>query len=157
MTKLPTMAREIMVTNLVTLSPEMDVFDAIDLLLKHQISGAPVVDAAGNFVGVFSEHCSISLLVAAAYDSAPTNCIDRFIDRNVATIEPETDLLAIAERFLNTHQRRLPVLENGHLVGQISRRDVLKAAHALLRLAPSRQNSTLYLSGLMEREDAPIG
>ena len=81
MTKQPTMARDIMATKLVTLSPDMDVFHAIDRLLKHHISGAPVVDREGNFIGVFSEHCSISLLVAAAYDSAPTNHIDPFVDR----------------------------------------------------------------------------
>jgi len=157
MTKQPTVARDIMVTHLVTLTPDMDVFDAIDCLLKHKISGAPVVDSGGNYVGVFSEHCSISLLVAAAYDGAPTNRIDPFIDRNVATVEPETDLLTIAERFLNTHQRRLPVLDTGQLVGQISRRDVLKAAQALLQMAPVHESSTLYLSGIMERKDAPIG
>ncbi|MCA9076782.1 MAG: CBS domain-containing protein [Planctomycetaceae bacterium] len=157
MTRQPTIARDIMVTKLVTLTPEMDVFDAIDRLLKHQISGAPVVDASGNFVGVFSEQCSISLLVAAAYDSAPTNRIDPFIDRDVATIEPDTDLLTIAERFINSHQRRLPVLENGRLVGQISRRDVLKAARALLQLAPAKESSTLYLSGVIDKKDAPIG
>lgn len=157
MTKQPMTARDIMATNLVTLTPDMDVFDAIDRLLKHKISGAPVVDEEGNFIGVFSEHCSISLLVAAAYDSAPTNRIGPFVDRDVATVDPETDLLTIAERFLNTHQRRLPVLENGHLVGQISRRDVLKAAHALLDMAPAQESSVLYLSGIMERKDAPIG
>ncbi len=157
MTKQPTVARDIMATKLITLSPDMDVFDAIDRLLKNHISGAPVVDASGNFIGVFSEHCSISLLVAAAYDSAPTNRIAPFIDRDVATIEPETDLLTIAERFLNTHQRRLPVLENGQLVGQISRRDVLKAARALLHQAPVQASSTLYLSGVIDRKDAPIG
>ncbi|MBX3439181.1 MAG: CBS domain-containing protein [Planctomycetaceae bacterium] len=158
MTKHPTTARDIMATNLVTLTPDTDVFDAIDRLLKHKISGAPVVDREGSFVGVFSEHCSISLLVAAVYDSAPTNRIGAFVDRDVATIEPETDLLTIAERFLNTHQRRLPVLdEQGRLVGQISRRDMLKAAHSLLDLVPVHESSTLYLSGIMERKDAPIG
>lgn len=157
MTKQPTVARDIMVTHLVTLTPDMDVFDAIDCLLKHKISGAPVVDEDGNFVGVFSEHCSISLLVAAAYDGTPTNRIDPFVERDVATVSPDTDLLTIAERFLNTHQRRLPVLDEGFLVGQISRRDVLKAAHALLRMAPTQESSTLYLSGIIDRKDAPIG
>jgi len=159
MTKQPTMARDIMATKLVTLSPEMDVFHAIDRLLKNHISGAPVVDRAGEFIGVFSEQCSISLLVAAAYDGTPTNHIDPFVDRDVATVEPETDLLTIAERFLNTHQRRLPVLDDGQLVGQISRRDVLKAAHALLHMAPVtvRESSTLYLSSVVERKDAPFG
>ena len=51
MTKQPTMARDIMATKLITLTPEMDVFDAIDRLLKNHISGAPVVDESGSHVG----------------------------------------------------------------------------------------------------------
>ncbi len=153
----PTVARDIMVRNLITLDPNMDVFDAIDRLLKYRISGAPVVDRQGNFVGVFSERCSISLLVAAAYDNAPTNEINAFIDRDVATIDPETDLLTIAERFLNTNQRRLPVLEDGRLVGQVSRRDVLKAADKLVRPPVMvTESGFLYLSGVIDRKDAPI-
>lgn len=157
MSPTPTVARHIMVTRLVTLHPDMDVFDAIDRLLKHQISGAPVVDEDGQFVGVFSERCSISLLVAANYDGVPTNRIEPFMERDVVTISPETDLLTIAERFLNSNQRRLPVLDGGRLVGQVSRRDVLKAARALLQQpAPAEESSLLYLSGVVERKDAPI-
>jgi CBS domain-containing protein len=158
MTSKPTLARDIMVSRLITLRPDMDVFDAIDRLLKHQISGAPVVDEFGNFVGVFSERCSISLLVAAAYDGAPTNRIEPFIERDVATISPDTDLLTIAERFLNSNQRRLPVLDAGRLVGQVSRRDVLKAAQSLLQqpVMVVEESNLLYLSGVVARKDAPI-
>jgi CBS domain-containing protein len=157
MTCKPTLARDIMVIRLITLRPDMDVFDAIEQLLKHQISGAPVVDEAGHFVGVFSERCSISLLLAANYDGAPTNRIEPFMERDVATVTPDTDLLTIAERFLNSNQRRLPVLEAGRLVGQISRRDVLKAAHKLLQQpTPADESNLLYLSGVVERKDAPI-
>ena len=158
MSKTPTTARDIMASKLVTLRPDMDVFDAIDRLLKYKISGAPVVDADGNFIGVFSERCSISLLVAANYDGAPTNRIEPFVDRDLVVVSPETDLLTIAERFLNSNQRRLPVLDNGRLVGQISRRDVLKAAHSLLNQpSASEESNLLYLSGIVERKDAPIG
>ena len=49
------LARDVMVTRLVTTTPEMDVFVAIGGLLKNGVSGAPVIDAEGKFVGVFSE------------------------------------------------------------------------------------------------------
>ena len=96
--------------------------------------------------------------MAANYDGAPTNRIEPFMERDCVTVSPETDLLTIAERFLNSDQRRLPVLDHGRLVGQISRRDVLKAAHALLQCKPSSpdESSLLYLSGVVERKDAPI-
>ncbi len=152
----PILARDIMVTRLVTLSPDMDVFDAISLLLKHQISGAPVVDDENRFLGVFSERCSMSVLVKAAYEQLPTTELRAFIDTEAMTIDEETDFLSIAQIFQNTHFRRLPVLRNGKLVGQISRRDVLRAAHEMIRFAPDHESAFLYLSSLRDRSEAPI-
>jgi CBS domain-containing protein len=145
-----------MVTNLVTLSPETEVFEAIETLLRNQISGAPVVDADGRYHGVFSERSSISLLLASAYEGTPLCQIEAFIDRDVPTIEPETDLFAIAQKFLTATTRRLPVLEGGRLVGQISRRDVLKAANKLLEMRPTEGSNVLYLSGLRDSSDSAI-
>lgn len=152
----PTLAKDIMVTKLVTLSPSMDVFDAIGLLLKHRISGAPVVDENGKFLGVFSEKSSMTVLVESAYDGMPTSEVFAFMDAAPATITEDTDLLTIAQTFRNTSYRRLPVLRDGKLVGQISRRDVLQAAHQLTGVAPDRQTALLYLSSLMDRNEAPI-
>ena len=145
-----------MVTKLVTLSPMMDVFEAIGLLLKHEISGAPVVDEQRYLQGVFSERCSMSVLVAAAYDQLPSTQLFAFMDTEMGTVGEETDLLTIAQTFRNTSCRRLPVLRDGKLVGQISRRDVLRAAHQLNAVAPDRETALLYLSSLVDRGDAPI-
>lgn len=152
----PKLAKDIMVTRLVTLSPGLDVYDAIGMLLKHRISGAPVVDDDGRFLGVFSEKCCMSVLVKAAHDSMPTSRIDPFIDTEARTIDEDADLLTISQIFLNTVYRRLPVLRSGRLVGQISRRDVLKAAHDMIAVAPSRDSDLLYLSSILDRNDAPI-
>lgn len=152
----PVVARDIMVTKLITLDPEMDAFEAIDVLLQNRISGAPVVDAAGNYLGVFSERCCISLLLSSAYDGAPTSTIRPFIDADAPTISPETDLLTIAQTFLSTTTRRLPVLEGGRLVGQVSRRDLLKASRRLLDMGKSEGSSVLYLSGLSDPSESSI-
>jgi CBS domain-containing protein len=152
----PTLAKDIMITKLVTLTPHLDVFEAISLLLRHRISGAPVIDVEGNFLGVFSERCSMSVLVEAAYDQLPTTEVFAFMDREAQTITEETDLLTIAQIFLNTGHRRLPVLRDGKLVGQISRRDVLRAAHRLSDIVPNRETALLYLSSLVDRSEAPI-
>ena len=55
-------ARDIMVTHLVTCEPETDVFMATSSLLRHHITGAPVIDAERNYYGVFSEKCSMKVL-----------------------------------------------------------------------------------------------
>lgn len=152
----PTLAGDIMVTKLVTLSPQMDAFQAIQLLLQYKISGAPVVDNDRTLLGVFSERCSMSVLLESAYNQMPTTEVFAFMDTDVRTISEETDLLSIAQIFQNTHYRRLPVLRNGKLVGQISRRDLLRAAHKLHAISPDRETALLYLSSLIERHEAPI-
>jgi CBS domain-containing protein len=152
----PLLARDIMVTRLVTLTPHMDVFQAISLLLKHRISGAPVIDESRRFLGTFSEKCCMRVLVDAAYDQLPTTKLYAFMDTNVRTVTEETDLLSIAQIFKDTPFRRLPVLRDELLVGQISRRDVLKAAHQLNAFSPNREAALLYLSSIFDRESAPI-
>lgn len=153
----PLLARDIMVTRLITLVPHMDVHRAIGLLLKHRISGAPVIDEDRNFVGVFSEKCSMGVLISSAYEGLPSNEIASFMDTQARTIEEETDLLTIAQIFVDTPYRRLPVLNGTKLVGQVSRRDVLRAAHRLLHVPKPSESGLLYLSALVERHESPIG
>ena len=125
-------ARDIMVTRLVTLRPEMDVFKCIEILVKNKISGAPVVDKNNNLLGTFSEKCCMQVLIDAAYEGLPTNQVGAFMDADPQTISEDTMLLSIAQVFLITPRRRLPVVKDGKLVGQISRRDVLRAAQDFL-------------------------
>ena len=151
-------ARHIMATKLITLRPDMDAFEAIGRLLRRKVSGAPVVDDEGRFVGIFSEQSAIDMLVDAAYEQHPVATIRQFINADVHTVGPDVDLLTIAQMLLHSNQRRLPVLEEERLLGQVSRRDVLRAAHSLSdqmpQLSPATGPAPLYLSGLHEFTDA---
>lgn len=153
-------ARQIMATRLVTLSPDTDVFDAIDRLLASNISGAPVVDAAGRFLGVFSESSAIHMLVDAAYEQRPSTTISKFVQSDVHTAGPDVDLLSIAQLFLHSNQRRLPVVDDDDmLIGQVSRRDVLKAAHSLMDQSPAhveRPHGGLYLSSIHSADESHV-
>ena len=140
------LARDIMVSRLVTLKPDRDVFDAIGHLLKHRISGAPVVDEQRNFLGVFSERYCMSVVIESAHEQLPTAKVSAFMNTDVGRAIPEdTTLLDIAQIFLYTHYRRLPVLRDGKLVGQICRRDVLRVAHKLTTTAKGQKAAKMYL------------
>ena len=153
-------AQDFMVTRLITLRPETDVLNAVRLLLKHNVSGAPVVDGEGRYLGVFSEKCSMHVILDAAYEQLPSSEVRAFMDTDAQTIRPDTHLLTIAQVFLLTPFRRLPVLdEEGYLLGQVSRRDVLRAALENLDFDSQqrpRERNLLYLSAIFEREDAPV-
>ena len=122
-------AREIMATELITLHPDQPIVEAVDTLITNKISGAPVLDGEGTLVGVISEKDCLSLIVQES-DNQPTGTlVKHFMSTNVMTIEADEDVITIAGRFLANPYRRLPVLEGGKLVGQVSRRDALKTIH----------------------------
>ncbi len=155
----PILAKDIMVTKLVTLTPDMDVLEAIGLLLSHRISGAPVIDPERRILGVFSERCCMEVLIKASYEQLPSSQIFPFVDTEARCITEDTDLLTIAQIFLSTPTRRLPVVRDGSvLVGQISRRDLLQAGNKSLKFRTTipQEKNLLYLSGLMNREESPI-
>ena len=125
-------AADFMQTQLFRLRPHENIFEAIGALLKHRISGAPVVDDDGFLLGVFSEKDSMSVLIKGAYDQLPGAEISAFMNPDRGRIiSEETDLLTIADMFVTTHYRRLPVVRDGVLQGQISRRDVLRNSRLL--------------------------
>jgi CBS domain-containing protein len=116
-------AKDAMRTGVISLSPDATIEAAIDLLLSHNISGAPVVDEAGQVVGIISEY----QLLAVTFDAATTDCKVRdFMTRQVISVGPETLLAEVATLFVLHRIRRLPVVENGRMVGIIARRDVLR-------------------------------
>ncbi|NND96730.1 MAG: CBS domain-containing protein [Pirellulaceae bacterium] len=151
-------ARDMMVSNLITLSPEMDAFDAIDVLLQNKISGAPVVDSDNQFLGIFSEKSCMRFVVDAAYESLPSNKLIAFVDTDPPTIKLETDFLTIAQTFLNASCRRLPVLDDqGRLRGQISRRDIMRTVRQHLHYSSTGpKEKGLYLSAIFDSGERPI-
>jgi len=126
------LVKDFMATRLITLTPEMDAFDCIGFLLKNHISGASVVGPDREFLGVFSEKTSMKVLVDSAYDQLPTNKISAFMNTETKRIiADDLDLMAVIQIFLDTPYRRLPVIKDGKLVGQVSRRDALRAQNNL--------------------------
>ena len=119
--------RDYMAVELITFTPRSSVLHAMSLFLERGISGAPVVDD-GVLVGVLSEVDLIEVVVQDSYYNENVGIVADFMQSEVEWVEPDMDIFTLAQRFTKRHRRRYPVLENGQLVGQISRRDVLRAA-----------------------------
>ncbi len=132
-------AADIMTRSVVTLSPDTDIYGAMQVLLKKKISGAPVVDREGRLVGMLSEKDCLRVLAGEALDGLPEGKVSDYMTRSVESITPTTSIYDIVHGFLQVHFRRLPVVDQtGRVVGQISRRDVLVAIESI------RDNSYLY-------------
>jgi CBS domain-containing protein len=119
--------RDYMATELLTFSPHMEVMQALRELVKRGHSGAPVVDDKGALVGMLSEKDCLKVAVLSNFEGVSPGVVGDFMAKTVITITPETSILDVASRFIDAQFKRLPVVENGKLVGQISRSDVLRA------------------------------
>jgi CBS domain-containing protein len=119
-------AKDFMTKDVIVAHPEMEAYDAILLLLKHKISGMPVVDDRGEVVGIISERDCLKTLVNAQYHELPTAFVKDLMSTDPRSITPHTEIMEVAEVFLESGFRRLPVLDEGRMVGLVSRRDVLR-------------------------------
>jgi CBS domain-containing protein len=143
-------ARDIMTRSPVTVRPEMHAVEAAGILLKHEISGVPVVDDDGRLLGLFSEYDCLREIASAEYDRDDRDVVvtvAELMTEPMHTISPELELFGIAHEFVTTRVRRLPVIEDGRLVGQVSRRDALRAAYELRRKRLRRKQYPDYPEG----------
>lgn len=125
--------KEYMSTRLITFKADTNVVAAMAVLLKEKISGAPVVDDDGNLLGVLSEVDIMQVIVQDSYYDESTGIVGDFMNSPAEVVAPDMDIYTVAERFIHEGRRRFPVVSNGRLVGQISRRDVLRAAEEMLQ------------------------
>lgn len=123
--------KEYMSANVVTFSPEMDIHQAINQLIKKRISGAPVVDQTGNIVGMLSERDCMKIALTASYHGETAGKVSEYMEPVPKTIEADASIVEVASMFLKEGLRRYPVMQDNRLVGQISRHDVLKALEKL--------------------------
>ncbi len=138
--------RDVMTTDVVTVTPDAGFGEIVELLLDHGISGLPVVDADGALVGMVTEADLVSREAYGPERRRPLGLVldylrDRdpawvrkasgttardLMTREVTTASPDDELRVIARVLLESGHRRLPVVRaDGRLTGIVSRRDVL--------------------------------
>jgi len=121
-------ASDYMARDLVTFKPDTDLFQAIHQLLQRKISGAPVVNEEGMLVGMLSEvDCLRAILTLTYHEEEFGGKVSQYMSQDICTIEYDADIIKVADAFISKGMRRLPVVQRGRLVGQISRCDVLRA------------------------------
>ena len=130
--RLPTV-REFMDRYVETVSPETDIMEAVDFLLEKRVTGAPVANSRGELVGMLTElDCLKLLTLGDAHHDAPRGKVKDFMTANVQSIPPTMDIYYCAGLFLNVSFRRFPVVENGRIIGAITRFDLLRAVRRSL-------------------------
>ena len=117
-------------SNMVTFKPDQPIQDVISTIVNKKIAGAPVLDDQNHLVGIISEKDCLRLIVDQAYYNMPpeTRKVSDYMTPKVQSLSPQTTIVEAAIEFLNSPIRRFPIVDNGMLIGQVSRRHILKAA-----------------------------
>ena len=132
-------AAKIMDRSEMTLTADIDLRTAMSKLLQAKLTGAPVIDSEGRLCGILTEKDCLKALVRQAVDGAPSGRVRDYMTTAVESVTESTRLLDIAQLFLRHSFRKLPVVnERGIVVGQVSRRDVLRAIES------AKDNPFLY-------------
>ena len=119
------------------LSPEQDIFYAVDFLLKNHVTGAAVVDADGKLLGVLTERECLRVVARGAEGDPARGTVGEFMDATIPVVPPTMDIYYAAGLFLNEenrHRRRFAVVKEGRLLGVITRYDILRAAELVRRV-----------------------
>lgn len=115
---------------LITFQPDTKIFMVIRTLLKHDITGAPVITESGELVGLIDDKDCLNVLIDSAYYNKPVQgvTVEDYTTNVMKTISDKANIVEAAHEFSRTIYKRLLIVDDaGRLVGQISRRDVLQA------------------------------
>lgn len=126
-------AEDHMTRSPVTLSPETHIFEAIRALTERSISGATVLDDDGNVVGVISEMDCLQAVLSGTYHGEAGGTVGDIMTTEVESVEVGASVVDVAQKLIDGHRRRFPVVKEGKFVGQVSCRSILRAVTAFAR------------------------
>jgi CBS domain-containing protein len=110
-------AREIMTRDVLSILDEATIEEAARMLARNRISGLPVVNGAGLLLGLVTEHDLIAKSGRTVSD---------IMSRGVITVSPDTEVEQVQHLLTNQRIRRVPVVEDGMVVGIVSRSDLVR-------------------------------
>jgi CBS domain-containing protein len=147
-------ARDVMVAPVITVKPSTTVKEVAELFLEQRISAAPVIDSQEKLVGLVSEGDLLHRMeagternrswwlegfigndtLAAEYIKAHGRKVSDVMTRKVITASPQTPLHEVATLMEKNAIKRVPILENGQLVGIVSRANLIQAVATARKL-----------------------
>jgi CBS domain-containing protein len=170
-------AADIMTQPVISVTPETKIAEAARLMLQHRISGLPVVDGEGALVGIVTEGDLVrrseigterhrvrwvELLIgpgrlARDYVDAHARTVGEVMTDSVAVVSPDAMLPEVVRLMEKRHVKRVPVVENGAIVGIVSRANLVRAlVHTLTRTAVDAAAATCSDADIRERILAEI-
>jgi len=123
----PTSIRDCMHRNPLTITGTAPLVKAIELLVEFKLTGLTVIDNEGAPVGKITElDCIRAVLNAIYHDGSPENIrVEQAMTEEIHACSPDETIVEVAQRMIDSRQRRNAVIQDGKLVGQVSSSNVL--------------------------------
>lgn len=138
--------KDVMLRNTTSVLPDCPLEEVIRIMAIQRINGIPVVDGEQRIVGFISYHDIIKSLLPNYLGIINSNSfitefiqlskkikeyanhkVEEFMKSNIITINEEDNEVMAADLLIRNKIHHLPVIRNGHLVGVVTMRDLLKA------------------------------
>ena len=116
-------AADIMTQPVVTIASTALLVDAMKLLLRHHLGSLPVVDAAGDMVGIITQY---DIMNFALSGTAADTRVEEAMSTEVISFPPEAEMSAVMQCLVSRRLHRVPIVKDSKVVGMVSRRDVLR-------------------------------
>ena len=116
-----------MAKDVITVTPDMEVIQAIKIMLDNKITSVPVLDERGELIGLFSEKDGVKSVIESSYNQSMDGKVRDNMTKDTPVIDAEKSVIDAAIQFQETATRSLPVFQEGRMVGIISRADVMRA------------------------------
>ncbi|MCU0665622.1 MAG: CBS domain-containing protein [Candidatus Omnitrophica bacterium] len=114
---------DIMSRSIVTVKKDTNIYDAMNMMLEHKISGLPVVDDNMRLEGIISEKDILKILVDGQVTD--TQKVADYMRSEVVSFCPQDSVVQVCEFLIQNPFRRVPILKDGILVGIVARRDII--------------------------------
>ena len=148
--------RDVMTAPVVTVGPETELAAVTSVMAERRISGLPVVDRNGRLIGMLTEGDLLRRIetgtqgetpgflktlfragaVASDYVRTHARKVEEIMTPDVVTVGPDDDLSDVVAIMRARRVRRVPVVAEGHLVGIVSRADLIRALGDVLKASP---------------------
>ena len=119
-----------MASDLITFKPDDEIGSVISKLNEYKISGAPVLNDRKELVGIISEQDCLRVIIDSVYHNQPVSkhFVKNYMQKDIISVSVDADVVDVANMFLKHGFGRFPVVKDGILEGQVSKRDILRAA-----------------------------
>ncbi|MEE1673100.1 CBS domain-containing protein [Agarivorans aestuarii] len=117
--------RDYMLMRPVCFTAKQPIAEVVHSLLEHKQLGAPVIDEQKHVIGWISEQDCLKSLLEATYHCETVSLVEDLMRSDVLSVGPETSILELAQSMLMQKPKMYPVIEQGKLLGLITREEVL--------------------------------